>query len=338
MKWSGKLFGGALGALAGGGVGAVLGVIAGHLVDDKLDGGARDPRAAHRRRPRHWVEDAEAVEAVEDGEAEGEAAQVSDPQAVAAHYFRTTFEVMGHVAKSDGRVSEQDIRAAGAVMSAFRLGEAQVSDAIGHFNRGKRPGYDLSRAVMALRRACAGRPDLLRTFLEIQLRAALGGSDLRGPSRPLLIRIAAMLGVGGLEFARLETVLRQRHGRQGHGKAERTAGTGPQGAGAAPGTAGRGAANGGRSEREETRGAGAGRAPGAVPRMSLAEAYEVLGVRTGAADDAVTKAYRRQLSRHHPDKLRANGLPESMLEHAKQRTQQIIEAWDTIRAARGMKP
>jgi DnaJ-domain-containing protein 1 len=27
-----------------------------------------------------------------------------------------------------------------------------------------------------------------------------------------------------------------------------------------------------------------------------------------------------------------------MLEHAKQRTQQIIEAWDTIRAARGMKP
>ena len=72
--------------------------------------------------------------------------------------------------------------------------------------------------------------------------------------------------------------------------------------------------------------------------MSLAEAYEVLGVRTGAADDAVTKAYRRQLSRHHPDKLRANGLPESMLEHAKQRTQQIIEAWDTIRAARGIKP
>lgn len=328
MKWSGKLVGGALGALAGGGVGAVLGVIAGHLVDDKLDGGGRDPRAAHRRRPRHWVEDAEAVEALEDGEAEGEAAQVNDPQAVAEHYFRTTFEVMGHVAKSDGRVSEQDIRAAGAVMSAFRLGEAQVSDAIGHFNRGKRPGYELSRAVMALRRACAGRPDLLRTFLEIQLRAALGGSDLRGPSRPLLIRIAAMLGVGGLEFARLETVLRQRHGRQGHGKGERTAGSGPQGVGAAPGAAGRG----------ETRGAGAGRAPGVVPRMSLAEAYEVLGVRTGAADDAVTKAYRRQLSRHHPDKLRANGLPESMLEHAKQRTQQIIEAWDTIRAARGMKP
>ena len=328
MKWSGKLFGGALGALAGGGIGAVLGVIAGHLVDDKLDAGARDLRASQRRRPQHWVEDAEAAEAAEGGDTEDEAVGVSDPLAVAERYFRTTFEVMGHVAKSDGRVSEQDIRAAGAVMSAFRLGEAQVSDAIGHFNRGKHPDYDLSRAVMALRRTCAGRPDLARTFLEIQLRAALGGSDLRGPSRPLLIRIAAMLGVGGLEFARLETVLRQRHGRQGQGNGERAAGTGPQGAGAAPGAAGRG----------ETRGAGAGRAPGAVPRMSLADAYEVLGVRQSAADDAITKAYRRQLSRHHPDKLRANGLPESMLEHAKQRTQQIIEAWDIIRAARGMKP
>jgi DnaJ like chaperone protein len=42
------------------------------------------------------------------------------------------------------------------------------------------------------------------------------------------------------------------------------------------------------------------------------------------------------LSRHHPDKLKANGLPESMLGHAKQRTQQIIEAYELIRARRGM--
>jgi len=50
-----------------------------------------------------------------------------------------------------------------------------------------------------------------------------------------------------------------------------------------------------------------------------------------ASDEDVVKAYRRQLSRHHPDKLKANGLPESMVEHAKQRTQQIIEAYELIR-------
>jgi DnaJ like chaperone protein len=189
-------------------------------------------------------------------------------------------------------------------MMGFRLTEAQMAQAIGHFTAGKSADYDLERAVMALRRVCAGRPDLLRNFLEIELRAALGGSDLRGPARPMLTRVAAMLGVGGLEFARLETVLRQRHGAQDAG-------------GARP---------------------GGWHAPAGVRHMPLAEAYDVLGVRSGAGDEAVAKAYRRQLSRHHPDKLRANGLPESMLEHAKQRTQQIIEAWDTIRAARGIKP
>jgi DnaJ like chaperone protein len=51
----------------------------------------------------------------------------------------------------------------------------------------------------------------------------------------------------------------------------------------------------------------------------------------------VAKAYRRQLQRHHPDKLKANGLPESMLAHAKQRTQQIIEAWELVRERRGIR-
>ena len=50
-----------------------------------------------------------------------------------------------------------------------------------------------------------------------------------------------------------------------------------------------------------------------------------------------SKAYRRALQRHHPDKLKANGLPDSMIEHAKQRTQQIIEAWELMRERRGIR-
>ena len=330
MKWGGKLVGGAFGALAGGPVGAVLGLIAGHLVDDKLEGDA-GARESLRRRPLHRVEDAAVVE--DESDDEGEA--VGDPKAVNALFFQVTFEVMGHVAKADGRVSDEDIRAARSVMTEFRLREAHIAEAIAHFTAGKDPGYELSRAVMALRRVCAGRPDLLRNFLEIQLRTALAADDLRGPARPLLMRVAAMLGVGGLEFARLETVLRQRQRSRGGARPSAGAAGGAAGAAGASGAAGArpggGSRSGGRTE-------GAGRSPGAVPRMSLTEAYEVIGVRAGAGDDAVVKAYRRQLSRHHPDKLRANGLPESMLEHAKQRTQQIIEAWDIIRAARGIKP
>ena len=68
----------------------------------------------------------------------------------------------------------------------------------------------------------------------------------------------------------------------------------------------------------------------------LQQAYSVLECEPRASNDEVVKAYRRQLSRHHPDKLKANGLPESMIEHAKQRTQQIIEAYELIRERRGL--
>ena len=70
--------------------------------------------------------------------------------------------------------------------------------------------------------------------------------------------------------------------------------------------------------------------------MQLEQAYRVLETSPEAANEEVVKAYRRQLSRHHPDKLKANGLPDSMIEHAKQRTQQIIEAYEVIRARRGI--
>jgi DnaJ like chaperone protein len=70
--------------------------------------------------------------------------------------------------------------------------------------------------------------------------------------------------------------------------------------------------------------------------QQLNDAYRILETPSSANDEDVVKAYRRQLSRHHPDKLKANGLPDSMIEHAKERTQQIIEAYDLIRAQRGI--
>jgi DnaJ like chaperone protein len=64
-------------------------------------------------------------------------------------------------------------------------------------------------------------------------------------------------------------------------------------------------------------------------------AYRTLEVEASVTNDDLTKAYRRLMSRHHPDKLKANGLPESMLEHAKQRTQAIREAYELLRQQRG---
>ena len=221
-------------------------------------------------------------------------------EAIGERFFRATFRVMGYLAKADGRVSELEISAARAVMSELRLNAAQVQEAIACFTSGKQPDFDPQQELAGLALACENYPDLARVFLELQVRAALAGNNLEGAVRPLIQRIAKTLGVSALEFAHIEAVLRIQRGSFG-GEGARA------------------------------------RELHAASARSLEEAYRVLQVSVEASDEEVAKAYRRQLQRHHPDKLKANGLPESMLAHAKQRTQQIIEAWELIRARRGMR-
>jgi DnaJ like chaperone protein len=67
-----------------------------------------------------------------------------------------------------------------------------------------------------------------------------------------------------------------------------------------------------------------------------AAAYRALEVDAAVSNEELTLAYRRLMSRHHPDKLKANGLPDSMLEHAKQRTQAIREAYEMLKEQRGI--
>jgi DnaJ like chaperone protein len=226
-----------------------------------------------------------------------------DLAAIGEQFFRATFRVMGYLAKADGRVTELEIAAARGVMEELRLDGPQIQEAIACFTAGKQPGFDLDAELAALAFACRGRPDLTRVFMEIQVRAALAGNNLEGPVRPLMQRTAVALDVSGLEFAHIEAVLRiqQAAFRAGAG-AGRNGGSGP-----------------------------------APARADLDEAYRVLEVTASASDAEVEKAYRRQLNRHHPDKLKANGLPESMMAHAKQRTQQIIEAWELISTRRGIR-
>jgi|SRR5579863_3005942 len=267
MKFTGKVLGGAIGLLALGPIGAALGVLLGHQFDEE----SRAPEDEDAELPRE-----------------------ADVSATGEQFFRSAFRVMGHVAKSDGRVTEREIAAARAVMSDLRLTPPQIHAAIEHFTFGKQREFNLEAELARLAAACRGRPGLLRIFLEIEVRAALAGSNLEGPSRALLDKMASRLGVSMLELAHIEAVLRIRSGtfRQ---QPSRSSGT-----------------------------------------EQLQQAYRVLECNPTATNDEIVKSYRRQLSRHHPDKLKANGLPESMIEHAKQRTQQIIEAYELIRERRGI--
>lgn len=265
MGWYGKLIGAVLGAIIGRGLlGAIVGFLIGHQFDR---------RAASASRP---------------GGVPSRELQVL--------FFRATFQVMGHVAKADGRVTEAEIDAARATMRRFSLSEADVRRAIDLFTEGKAADFPIDEVLGEFRAASAGREDLRRLFVQIQLEAALHGGGLSAPARAVFARMCGLLGISAMEFAALEAMLRM-HRAQG----------------------------------------GAG---GAAPRPAadqLADAYQALGVSPDAADADVRLAYRRLMSQNHPDKLVANGLPQSMVEAAHERTQQILEAYELIRKHRGMK-
>src|SRR5687768_4417069 len=94
MRWTGKLIGAVLGFLIAGPFGALIGLLLGHQFDEQ----------ARRVPSGPGLESAE----------------------ISARFFRTAFQIMGHVAKADGRVSEREIDAARAVMSELRLNPAQL--------------------------------------------------------------------------------------------------------------------------------------------------------------------------------------------------------------------
>ncbi len=72
-------------------------------------------------------------------------------------------------------------------------------------------------------------------------------------------------------------------------------------------------------------------------RTDLGEAYRVLGVAPEASEKEVKTAYRRLMNQHHPDKLKARGMPESMIPVAEEKTREIRAAYDAVRQSRGMR-
>ena len=118
-------------------------------------------------------------------------------------FFNATFSVMGHLAKADGRVSVDEIRAAQNIMARLELNEAQKKEAIDLFAKGKNPGFDLDETLSNLYRVAQRYPDLLRFFVEIQLQAALADGELRPAEREMLLFICQKLHVPVQEFEQL---------------------------------------------------------------------------------------------------------------------------------------
>jgi len=265
LSWWGKLLGGTFGYLLAGPLGAVIGAALGHNFDRGLAGSIRahfEPGAQER---------------------------------VQTVFFTALFSVMGHLAKADGRVSEDEIELARDVMRRMNLNEDMRRAAMRLFDQGKQPDFPLADILSQFRQECPRRRNLMQMFVEILLHAGYADGKLNSAERRVMEQVRQQLGFSIHEYKHIEALVRNARHFGGGGFAQE---------------------------------------PPLSPQASLHEAYEILGVKANASDGEVKKAYRRLMSQHHPDKLVAKGLPEEMMKLATEKTQEIKRAYELIKKNR----
>lgn len=136
-------------------------------------------------------------------------------------FVRSLFELMGHLAKADGRVTAQEIRAARAMMHRLGLGAKDARQAINWFEQGKDQGYDPAAGARRMMAGASRKPDDRALFVSLLTEATLAKSSMHRRERSILWSVCVELDISRVEFAQMEAVAR----------AHRTFGAGSEGAG-----------------------------------------------------------------------------------------------------------
>ena len=123
-------------------------------------------------------------------------------------FLRALFETMGHLAKADGRVTQEEIRAVRALMHRLGLGPLEIRSAIDWFESGKEPSYPLISTIQTLRGQHARRADMRGLFVRLLMEVALSKSSLHQSERAIIWTICKELDIGRVELAQLEAMLR----------------------------------------------------------------------------------------------------------------------------------
>jgi DnaJ like chaperone protein len=131
---------------------------------------------------------------------------------VSDEFVRALFGCMGYLAKSDGRVTEDEIRAARLIMHRLELSPAGVRRAIGWFDDGKRPGFPLVQTVREARRVSARSAAKRTLFLRLLLEVVLAKPSLRKEERATIWTVCSELDIGRVELAQLEAMIRAQKG------------------------------------------------------------------------------------------------------------------------------
>ncbi len=222
----------------------------------------------------------------------------------AGGFIGPLFTLLGAVAKSDGRVSEQEIAIAERLMTRMGLDAEQRRQAVASFNVGKQPEFDVTPTIAALRNWVGLRRDHAFPVLDVVIETVLAEGNPPPEKMAILHQLAFALRISDMELMALMAMKGyawNAGGSRSHGRAYGTGG-------------------------------------GYVPPQRAPQGpdpYAVLGIDRNADDRAIKRAYRKLISEHHPDRL--GDLPEDMRKRAEARASEINAAYDRIKEQRGFK-
>lgn len=212
-------------------------------------------------------------------------------------FFTASFSVMGYVTSVDGQPNRDELTVLHTVMEKMQLDQDQKQLAAKLFQQGRRPGFPFVSAVKQLKKECRGNLNLLRLFVEGLLHAAYADGELNRKEKEVLLDICKRLGFSRKDFLQIDAMVRVQHNL-------------------------------------DVARAGGQPLSGSNQGMDIRDALAVLGMKKISTNVEIQKSYRRLMSQHHPDKLVARGLPEEMVKLAAEKTTEIRQAYDILRAHR----
>ncbi len=217
-------------------------------------------------------------------------------------FFYTTFQVMGYLSKSKGRVTETNIQIATQLMNKMALDDKSRLEAQRAFRQGKNADYPLRLHLRQLNALIGHHRDLLQFFLETQVEIAFSDGNLHSNSRQILYIIADEFHIERQQLDYYIAMVESQTAFRAHHQYKQT--------------------------NDELN---------SINHTLLNNAYKLLNVKHSDDPATIKRAYRKLMLQYHPDKLRAKGLPVEMLELATSKSQDVQKAYDIIKRHRNFR-
>ncbi|WP_392552130.1 co-chaperone DjlA [Orbus wheelerorum] len=227
-------------------------------------------------------------------------------------FLTVAFEVLGHLSKAKGQVTQYDISIAQNFMDELQLDTEKRKLAQDSFNRGKSLDYPLQERLNELYEQYRFRKKVLNIFCETLIKAAISDGLLHEKEEHILYIVAQAFHIPRVQMTMyIQMMMASYQFQQGQQHQN--------------------------NNQYRQQGYHQGSYQNKSPQNDINNAYKVLGVESSADNATIKRAYRKLMNEHHPDKLVSKGLPKEMLEAAKKRAQEIQIAYDLIKAHKGFK-